>query len=132
MNGKKTFEQLLNPKEIKIGKKTYYTSTIPAFFAQRIMLAAGPALGDLDVSKLPESVILDILSYCAVVNENGVGIVLDDIDIINMSFDKPTHLIELEMKEIEENFGFFFDGSLREVFRPLMELIKKSSETSTP
>lgn len=131
MNSRKQFSQLIDPREVKIGNKTFFTSTIPAFYAQRIMLTAGPALADLDVSKLPESVILEILSYCAVKNDNGDGIVLDEIELINMAFESTTQLIELEMKEIEENFGFFFDGSLQRIFQPLVELIKKSSETST-
>lgn len=128
----KKFEQLIKPVEFKIGSKKFYTSTIPAFYAQRIMLNAGEALANLDVSKIPESTILEILSYSAFENENGIPVVLDGIEIINQCVESPKELIELEMKVIEENFGFFFDGSLREVFQPLLKLITSGTETSTP
>lgn len=124
----KKFEELKNPKQVKINGSTYYTSTIPAFFAQRILLKAGDALSSLDVSKLPETVITDLLSYTAYENEYGNKIVLDCVDIINECVANPIDLIELELKEIEENYGFFFDGSLQSVFAPLMELIKAGVE----
>lgn len=128
----KSFDNLKNPNKINIGGRAFYVSTIPAFYAQRIMLKAGHALADLDPTKIPEDVILELLSYAAFVNENGVKIVLDSIDIINECVSNPKDLIELELAEIKENFGFFFDGSLREVFRPMLEMITQGSETSTP
>ena len=65
--------------------------------------------------------------------ENGVKVVLDDIDVINQLVSDPKSLIALEIEEVKENFGFFFDGSLREVFQPLVDLItQRGSETSTP
>ena len=139
----KKFDDLKNVREVKIGKpgheKVFYVSTIPAFYAQRILLAAGPALADLDLSKLPEWVLLEILSYCAFQNENGVPVMLDGIDMVNMCVPDPRDLIALELKAVEENFGFFFDGSLRELFQPLLEkILEKQAEdeetkgTSTP
>lgn len=128
----KQFDSLKSPREFKIGQTRFFVSTIPAFYAQSILLRAGEAMANLDVSKLPEDVILDILSYTACENENGVKVVLDDIELVNTMVRSPKDLIALEIEEIKENFGFFFDGSLREVFRPLVELIQQNTETSTP
>lgn len=128
----KLFEKLKDPSEIQIGGKTCYVSKIPAFYAQRIILNAGEALTSLDMAKLPEPVILDLLSYTAVkFDETGTNVVLDSIDTVNSLIDNPKDLIELELKLVEYNFGFFFDGSLREVFKPLEDLMKKSIGTST-
>jgi hypothetical protein len=126
----KVFEKLKDPKEEKIGNLTCYVSKIPAFYAQRILLAGGSALSTLDMTKLPESVILELLSYTAVENENGGKVVLDGIEMVNVMIENPKDLIALELKLVEYNFGFFFDGSLREVFDPLAELISGSAKTS--
>lgn len=128
----KQFESLKNPKALTIGKTKFYVSTIPAFYAQRIMLKAGPALAELDVTKIPEDVIVELLSYTAFENENGVPVVLDSVEMVNMNVQNPKDLIALELAEIEENFGFFFDGSLQKVFQPLVDLMQRSSGTSTP
>lgn len=129
----KSFDQLKNPREFKSGKQRFFVSTIPAFYAQRILLKSGEAMANLDLSKLPEEVVLEILSYTACENENGVKIVLDDIDIVNQMVSDPKSLIALEIEEVKENFGFFFDGSLRDVFQPLVNLItRQDTGTSTP
>lgn len=132
---KKTFEDLKDPEQFKTGNIEYAVGKIPAFYAQRIMLASGEALGSLDVSKIPEPALLELLSYCAVKNPSGDYVVLDDVDVLNLLVPSPKDLIAIELKAVEYNFGFFFDGSLREVFTPMVELIKKAAgqnKTSTP
>lgn len=127
----KTFDELKEPKKIKIGNLSCAVGKIPAFYAQRIILAAGAALSDMDMSKLPESVILELLSYCAVQNPSGEFVVLDDVEVVNLLVDSPKDLIELELNAVQHNFSFFLDGSLREVFEPLLEQVRKSAATST-
>ena len=127
----KIFDKLKDPKKVSIGGLTCYVSKIPAFYAQRIMLAAGESLASLDVSKVPESVILELLSYTAVENSNGNPIVLDEVEVINEMIEDPKDLIELELRVLEYNFGFFFDGSLRKVFDPLIDLLKQSAGEKT-
>lgn len=120
----KVFEQLIEPKKFMAGDIEYHVGKIPAFYAQRILLKAGSALKDFDIARLPEDVITDILSYVAVVNTNGNPVVLDDIDVVNVLLGSKTkELIEIELKAIEVNFDFFFDGSLRTVFEPLMRMM---------
>ena len=67
----KKFESLTEPKKFKYNDLTYHVGKIPVFYAQRILLASGDALKDLNLSLVPESVILELLSYVAVENENG-------------------------------------------------------------
>lgn len=124
----KKFEELIEPKKFTTGDIEYHVGKIPAFYAQRILLKAGAALKDFDLAKLPEDVILEILSHVAIINSNGSPVILDDIDVINVLLGSNTDaLIEIELKAIEENFRFFFDGSLREAFKPLMELMLAES-----
>ena len=127
----KSYDELQEPKEFKVGNLSCAVGKIPAFYAQRIILAAGGALSDMDMTKLPESVILELLSYCAVKNPAGEYKVLDDLGVVNLLIDSPKDLIAIEIKAVEYNFGFFLDGSLREVFAPLIEQVRKSAETST-
>lgn len=102
----KTFDELKEPKKIKIGNLSCAVGKIPAFYAQRIILAAGAALSDMDMSKLPESVILELLSYCAVQNPSGEFVVLDDVEVVNLLVDSPKDLIELELNAVQHNFSF--------------------------
>lgn len=128
----KDYSSLIEPKKFKYKDSSYHIGKIPVFYAQRLLLAAGDSLKELDLSLLPEAVILELLSYCAVDNENGVPVVLDNIDIINMMVTDPKMLMTIELKVVEENFGFFFDGSLREVFLPIIDMISKNAQASTP
>lgn len=104
----KSYDDLKEPKEVTIGKLSCAVSKIPAFYAQRIILAAGSALSDMDMTKLPESVLLELLSYCAVKNPSGEYKVLDDLGVVNLLIDSPKDLIALEIKAVEYNFGFFW------------------------
>jgi hypothetical protein len=121
----KSFDTLINPKKFKTDNVEYYVGKIPAFFAQRILLSCG---GELDITTIPEQVILDLLSYAAVVNKHGVPVVLDGIEIINMMVEDPKVLLAIEVSIIEENFRFFYDGSLKEIFKPLIEMVQGSRE----
>lgn len=126
------FEKLKDTKKVSIGNITCYISKIPAFYAQRILMKGGEALASMNLSILPEEVITQILSYTAIENANGAKIVLDDIFVVNEMIENPKDLIALELKMVEYNFGFFFDGSLREVFAPLAKLVQGATGTSTP
>jgi hypothetical protein len=37
-------------------------------------------------------------------------------------------LLAIEVSIIEENFRFFYDGSLKEIFKPLIEMVQGSRE----
>ncbi len=128
------FEELIDPKKFNIDDIEYYVGKIPAFYAQRILLKSGDALKDFDMTKLPEEVITDILKYTAVVNGHGEPITLDNLETVNLLLGHNTKaLIAIEMRAITENFGFFLDGDLREIFEPIVRRMmgEQNSSSST-
>lgn len=124
----KTYEAMLEPKKFTAKDGTvYHVGHIPCFYAQRMLMESGDALTSFNLSKIPQSVLLDLLANVAIECENGNKIVLADENTIETLLGTKTKtLIEIELKVIEENFGFFLDGSLREVFQPLMDRIAKT------
>lgn len=133
---KNTFNTLVDPKAFKMSDgRTYHVGKIPVFYAQRILLACGDALKDFNPASLPEPCIQELLSYVAVETPEGSPVVLDSEETVNLLVPTIKDLLSIELKVIEENFGFFFDGSLQEIFKPIVEKIeeanRKNTETST-
>lgn len=124
----KNYESMIEPKKFTAKDGTvYHVGHIPCFYAQRMLMESGDALTSFNISKIPQSVLLELLSNVAVECENGNRIVLENETVIETILGtKVKTLIEIELKVIEENFGFFLDGSLREVFQPLMDRITKA------
>lgn len=126
------FEELREPKKFTIGNVEYYIAKIPAYYAQRLLIKSGEALKSFDVSKIPDDVLKELLSYTAVVNSKGDPIVLEDIETVNLLLGGDTKsLIAIEMQAIQENFGFFLDGGLREIFDPIVKRMIGEEKTSS-
>lgn len=126
------FEELKEPKKFTIGNVEYYIAKIPAYYAQRLLIRSGEALKSFDVSKIPDDVLKELLSYTAVVNSKGDPIVLEDIETVNLLLGGDTKsLIAIEMQAIQENFGFFLDGGLREIFDPIVKRMIGEEKTSS-
>lgn len=126
------FEELIDPKKFNIDDVEYYVGKIPAFYAQRILLRSGDALKEFDMTKLPEDVITDILSYTAIVNGHGEPVILDCPEMVNFLLGNNTKaLIAIEMRAITENFGFFLDGDLREIFEPIVKRMMGEANSSS-
>lgn len=108
-------DQFLDPKEVTVGGKVYKISRIPALKAHgiysRIIRSVGD-LGKLGMTMLPEDITRELFGYCAAKNEAGGWTVLDTEDSINSFLPKLIDLIDLQLKMVEENFGFFNDGRL--------------------
>lgn len=127
----KVYEQLIEPIKFKTGDIEYHVGKIPAFYAQRILLKAGGVIKDFNFAELPEDVLLELLSYVAIVNDSGVPIVLDGEEIINVLLGSKTkELIEIELKVVEVNFDFFFNGSLQKTFEPLIRMMVPPQENA--
>ena len=108
-------EQFLDAKEVTVGDKTYKISRIPALKAHgiysRIVRSVGD-LGKLGMTMLPEDITRELFGFCAAKNEAGGWTVLDTEDSINTYLPRLIDLIALQLKMVEENFGFFEDGRL--------------------
>lgn len=123
----KTFEELIEPKKFKFDGSEYWVGKIPAYQAQMLLLKSGDAIKAFDLTKIDEATVCELLTYAAVVNKTGDPIVLDSPEIVNMVIGNNTKLlIAIELQVIMENYGFFLDGGLRQIFSPIMERMQEA------
>ena len=113
-------KDLRNPEKVKIGEHTYVLSSIPAFQAQKILMKAVAALATGNIADIPPDVVLELLSYSAIINQNGAEVQFENEELIDMMVGDPMELIELESRMVEKNFGFFGDGRLRNALSRIM------------
>ena len=118
---------LRNPEKVKIGDHTYVLSSIPAFHAQKILMSAVGAFASGSIASIPPETILEILSYAAVINQNGAEVQLENEELVEMMVGDTMELIELETKMVEKNFGFLGDGRLRDVLSRLLRTMGGSA-----
>lgn len=113
------YESFISPKDIKIGSRTFAVSRIPAFYAQQnvypAVVESTKSLGIFGVTMLPMSVVVKMLSFTAVRQEDGKWRELDSEDVINKAFPDIADMHALLIQQTKENFGFLFDGRLLEV-----------------
>jgi hypothetical protein len=110
------YESFISPKDIKIGSRTFAVSRIPAFYAQQnvypAVVESTKSLGIFGVTMLPMSVVVKMLSFTAVRQEDGKWRELDSEDVINGTFPDIADMHALLIRQTKENFGFLFDGRL--------------------
>lgn len=114
-------KELRNTEKVKIGAHTYVLSSIPAFHAQKILMSAVGAFANGSLASIPPETILEILSYAAVINQNGGEVQLENEELVDMMIGDTMELIELETRMVEKNFGFLGDGRLRDVLSRLLK-----------
>lgn len=127
--------KLNEPEEVSFegAKNRYYISKIPAYESQSILLSALSAFQNQDVSQLPQGTVNKLMSYVSCkMGDAGVeeSILLDTQAMIDAYCDDVFVLLQLELKMVEKNYGFLFDGRLQKA----LETVKftKSTETSNP
>lgn len=125
---------LKNTEKVKIGEHTYVLSSIPAFQAQKLLMKAIGALASGNVADVPPDVMLELLSYAAIINQNGAEVQFENEELVDMMVGSPVELIELESRMVEKNFGFFGDGSIRSALSRLMKTMagRDSGDAATP
>lgn len=126
-------EKTLKEKEyIDIDGKTYFISAIPAWKAERLMLKGLTALSAMDISKLPDDFLWELLSYCGIKNEaTNTEIQFVNEQVLDGYVIDPMVLIELQARMVEKNFGFFSDGRLTRVMTRLGEVFNPKPEDSS-
>lgn len=123
----KTFEELIEPKKFKFDNTEYWVGKIPAYQAQMLLLKSGDAIKAFDLTKIDEETIRELLKYSAIVNSSGDAVVLDSPEMVNAMIGSNTKLlISIELQIIMENYGFFLDGGLHQIFSPIMEKMEKA------
>lgn len=104
---------LIEPKEISVAAfekepKTFIVSKLPAIDGREVALkypvSNVPKLGDYEVSK---EIMLKLLSYVAVVDQEGRQIQLSTEALVNNHVPDAEVLFRLEAAMIDYNFGFF-------------------------
>lgn len=124
----------IDPEAVEIDGQKFWISKIPAFTAQEIFMSAVQAFQNKDASSLPKGTMLKLCSYVAVPgadeNDFHTGIPLDTEASINVNVNNVFTLLQVEVKMIEKNFGFLFDGRLQKALESIPGLTKLT-ETST-
>jgi len=126
----KTTDSFLDKEQITIGKHEYIISKIPAFQAQHIFVKMYDYIAANDFGSIPDTLIMELLSYTAVLNDSKAEIVLENPTIVNMMIPNCIDLFTLETKMIEKNFDFLFDGSLSKVFEGIQSKMSKALNNS--
>lgn len=124
-----SIDDYIDKSEIDIDGHKFIISSIPAVQAQEIygdIVRETNDIGDIAMTFLPMPVATRLLAYAAF-NDEGTWFSLEEEYRINKACPNTMTLIKLEAAMIRKNFGFLFDGSLREV---LAGLRGKSQDTS--
>lgn len=126
----KTTDSFLDKEQISINKHDYIISKIPAFQAQHIFMKMYEYIADNDIGSIPDTLIAELLSYTAAINDSKAEVVLENPTIVNMMVPSCIDLFTLETKMIEKNFDFLFDGSLSKVFEGIQSKMGKALKNS--
>ncbi len=110
------YDQLIQPREVKIGSHIFAVSKIPATKAMPIYNVVSERVvsaGIVGVSQLPEATNKAILQYVAWKEEGGeVWNTLEYDLAINNCFLDYRDLVAVISEMVKENFGFLLDGGL--------------------
>lgn len=127
------YENFIAPETIESHGRKYVISQIPALRAQSLLGQFAKA-SDGDLSAVPQSAILDLLSHVAVLLPNGEPIVLAGENYVAEHIPDLATLLDIEMAMLRKNFGFLADGGLPGLTPGGPEAAPGTSpgETSTP
>ena len=123
---------LRNKETVVIGKNKYVISSLPAIAAQKLLLKAFGAFQKGSISDLPDDLLMELVSYSAIINENGAEVQLMNEQIIDMMIADPTDLMELEARMVEKNFGFLADGRLQKILERLGKTLGQAQQPVSP
>lgn len=108
-------KKLIEKEDIEIQGKKYFVSAIPAVQAQKIFLTGMSIFQSKNLAMLPQALTDEILSYCGTYNEAGGEVQFVNPDVVNMMVRDMFVLLKLEVKMVEKNFSFLFDGRAAEL-----------------
>lgn len=108
-------KNLFGKEDIEIQGKKYFVSSIPAVQAQKIFLTGMSIFQSKNLAMLPQALTDEILSYCGTYNETGAEVQFINPDVVNMMVKDMFVLLKLEVKMVEKNFSFLFDGRAAEL-----------------
>lgn len=111
-------DKFIKSREVLVNEKTFIVSKIPAIDAIPIYNEVAKSVaenGILGITMLPSKTIRDIISYTALVDEDGISIVPNTESVFNSIFSEDFGSLQtLVVEMVKENFDFFVSGNLLE------------------
>lgn len=125
-------DKFIQPKDVKIGERTFIVSKIPAIDALPIHNVVAKAIVDnglLGITMLPPVTDLAILRYTAVRDANDRPESLDSDIAVSVNFESGIEDMKaLVIEMVKENFGFLITGDLLGKFPlPVAEATESAS-----
>ena len=111
-------DKFIKSREVLVNGKTFLVSKIPAIDAIPIYNEVAKSVaenGILGITMLPSKTIRDMMSYTALVDEDGISIVPNTESVFNSIFSEDFGSLQtLVVEMVKENFDFFVSGNLLE------------------
>ena len=111
-------EKFIKAKEISINNRTFVVSKIPAMDAIPIYNEVAKSVSDngiLGITMLPQKTVREIVSFTALIDDDGISLVPNTEHVFNSIFSEDFESLQtLVISMVKENFDFFVNGNLLE------------------
>ena len=111
-------EKFIKAKEISINNRTFVVSKIPAMDAIPIYNEVAKSVSDngiLGITMLPQKTVREIVSFTALIDDDGISLVPNTEQVFNSIFSEDFGSLQtLVISMVKENFDFFVTGKLLE------------------
>ena len=111
-------EKFIKAKEISINNRTFVVSKIPAIDAIPIYNEVAKSVSDngiLGITMLPQKTVREIVSFTALIDDDGISLVPNTEHVFNSIFSEDFESLQtLVISMVKENFDFFVNGKLLE------------------
>ena len=111
-------EKFIKAKEISINNRTFVVSKIPAMDAIPIYNEVAKSVSDngiLGITMLPQKTVREIVSFTALIDDDGISLVPNTEQVFNSIFSEDFESLQtLVISMVKENFDFFVNGKLLE------------------
>ena len=111
-------EKFIKAKEISINNRTFVVSKIPAIDAIPIYNEVAKSVSDngiLGITMLPQKTVREIVSFTALIDDDGISLVPNTEHVFNSIFSEDFGSLQtLVISMVKENFDFFVNGKLLE------------------
>ena len=111
-------EKFIKAKEISINNRTFVVSKIPAMDAIPIYNEVAKSVSDngiLGITILPQKTVREIVSFTALIDDDGISLVPNTEEVFNSIFSEDFGSLQtLVISMVKENFDFFVNGKLLE------------------
>ena len=111
-------EKFIKAKEISINNRTFVVSKIPEMDAIPIYNEVAKSVSDngiLGITMLPQKTVREIVSFTALIDDDGISLVPNTEQVFNSIFSEDFGSLQtLIISMVKENFDFFVNGKLLE------------------